>query len=177
MPDSKSNLYLFEAILLRSEYDRHIKLLEKIIGEVKDKDDGFFNRRTEDNREEAAEYNQKETEQKLEKLKTRRLKINQAIQAANFKYQIEHDGEKISIAEALEVRKSLFADIETLSQRVVDSAYKTIIHKEERDIVHEPKHSFTKVYADLQDIMKKFKNIIIKIHDNNFKNTVNFREE
>ena len=38
MPDSKSNLYLFEAILLRSEYDRHIKLLEKTIGEVKDKD-------------------------------------------------------------------------------------------------------------------------------------------
>ncbi|MBM3713574.1 MAG: hypothetical protein FJW56_09110 [Actinobacteria bacterium] len=177
MADSKGNLYLFEAILLRNEYDRHIKLLEKLIGEDRKIDDRFFSSRNEDNREAAPGFNQKELEEKLEKLKTRKLKINQAIQAANFKYQIDNEGEKVSIAEALEIRKNIISEIETVSQRVIDSAYKKIIHKEERDIVHEPKHSFVKVYDDYQDNLKKLRNIVIQIHNINFKSTVNFREE
>jgi hypothetical protein len=32
MPDEKGNLYLFEAIELRKEYDRRIKLLEQLLG-------------------------------------------------------------------------------------------------------------------------------------------------
>ena len=176
MADIKGNLFLFEAVLLRDEYERHIKLLEKLADE--DKNNNFFRERNEDTKKEAAQgFNQKELEEKLEKLKTRKLKINQAIQAANFKYQIDNEGEKITISEALEIRKNLLEEIEITSQRVIESAYKKIIHKEERDIVHEPKHSFIKSYNAFQDNLKKLRDIIIQIHNINSKSAVNFREE
>lgn len=42
MPDGKGNLYLSEAIELRNEYDRHIKLLQDLTVEANDKGDRFF---------------------------------------------------------------------------------------------------------------------------------------
>ena len=44
MPDRKGNLYLSEAIELRNEYDRHIKLLQDLTAEANDKGDRFFSR-------------------------------------------------------------------------------------------------------------------------------------
>ena len=177
MPNDKGNLYLFEAIELRNEYDRHIKLLEKLIGDDQNKSDRFFHNKDEEEREPASDFNQKELEEELKKLMVKRVKLNQAIQAANFKYQIDHDGEKISIAEALEVRKNLLTDIEAISQRVINSAYKRILHKEERDIVHEPKHSFKQVYDNYQNNIRKIRTIITQIHIINLKSIVNFKEE
>ena len=177
MPDDKGNLYLFEAIELRNEYDRHIKLLEKLIVGDQDRGDRFFNNREEEEREPASGFDQKKQEEELKKLKVKRVKLNQAIQAANFKYQIDYDAEKISIAEALEIRKNLITDIETISQRVTSSAYKHIIHKEERDIVHEPKHAFKQVYDDYQDNIRKIRTIITQIHIANLRSKVNFKEE
>jgi lysyl-tRNA synthetase class I len=177
MPDSKENLYLFEAIVLRNEYDRYTKLLEKLIEGEQKNTDKFFSRGDEEERESASDFSQQELEEELGKLKTRRVKLNQAIQTANFKYQIDYEGEKISIAEALEIRKNLLADTETISQRVINSAYKRIIHKEERDIVHEPKHSFKQVYDIFRDNIKKLRAIVIQIHNVNFISVVNFREE
>jgi hypothetical protein len=177
MPNDKGNLYLFEAIELRSEYDRQIKLLEELIEDNQDKSDRFFHNKDEEEREPSSDFNQKELEEDLKKLQTKRVKLNQAIQAANFKYQIDYDGEKISIAEALEIRKNLLADIKAISQRVVNSAYKRIIHKEERDIVHEPKHFFKQVFDDYQNSLKKIRTIVTQIHIINFRSTVNFKEE
>lgn len=177
MPDKKGNLYLFEAIELRNEYDRHIKLLEKLIGEDKADRDSFFRKSENEEKEPAADFNQKELEQKLKKLHTKRIKLNQAIQTANFKFQIDYDGEKISIAEALEIRKNLMADKEALSQRVVDSAHVRIIHKEERDIVRKPGHPFKKTYEDFQNNLKKLRNFVTQIHIANHKNIVTFKDE
>jgi hypothetical protein len=42
MPDDKGNLYLFEAIELRNKYDRHIKLMEKLLDEDDDRSDRLF---------------------------------------------------------------------------------------------------------------------------------------
>jgi hypothetical protein len=170
-------LYLFEAILLRNEYDRHIKLLEELLEDNKKIGDKFFSSRDEDEREPALDFNHKELNEELKKLKVKRVKLNQAIQAANFKFQIIYEGEKISIAEALEIRKNLLADIEAISQRVINSAYKRVIHKEERDIIHEPKHSFKQVYDSFQNSLKKIRNIVTQIHIVNFKSIVNFKEE
>jgi len=177
MPDDKGNLYLFEAIELRNEYDRQIKLLEKLVEGDQDKSDRFFHNKDEEEREPASDFNQKELEEELKKLQIKRVKLNQAIQAANFKYQIDYDGEKISIAEALEIRKNLLTDIEAISQRVINSAYKRIIHKEERDIVHEPKHSFKQIYDNYQNNIRKLRDIVNQIHIVSHRNTVNFKEE
>ena len=177
MPNQKGNLYLFEAIELRNEYDRHIKLLENLLGDDQAKGDRFFQKGNEEEKEAAADFNQKELEEKLKKLQTKRVKLNQEIQMANFKVQIDYNGEKISIAEALEIRKNLLADNEAISQRALGSAYKRIIHKEERDIVHEPKHSFKKTYEDFQNNLKKLRHVITQIHVVNHENIVNFKDE
>ena len=177
MPDDKGNLCLFEAIELRNEYDRNIKLLKKLTQDGQDRGEGFFKSRDEEEREPATDFDQKKQEDILKKLKIKRVKLNQAIQTANFKYQIDQEGEEISIAEALEIRKNLLIDIETISQRVIDSAYKRIIHKEERDIVHEPKHLFKQVYDEYQENIRKIRTLITQIHIANLGNRVNFKEE
>lgn len=165
MPDNKGNLYLFEAVELRNEYDRHIKLIERLLGfddEESEPVDGF---------------NPKELEDRLKKLKSKRIKLNQAIQLSNYETEIEYDGEKISIAEALEIRKSLIDDNKILAQRVTDSAYKRVIHKEERDIILEPKYSFVKTYDDFQNTLKRLRQLITHIHIANHQNIVKFKDE
>ena len=179
MSDKNGNLYLFEAIELRNEYDRHIKLLEDLMGESRSKRDRLFSNSNSDEEqtEPAADFDQKGLEEKLKKLQTKRVKLNQAIQMANFKAQIDYNGENVSIAEALEIRKNLLADNEAISQRALSAAYKRIIHKEERDIVHEPRHFFQKTYEDFQDNLKKLRHMVNQIHIVNHKATVVFKDE
>jgi len=177
MSDKKGNLFLFEAIELRNEYDRHIKLLENLVESETSKRDRLFHENREEKKEPVVEFDVKELQEKLKKLQTKRVKLNQAIQVANFQYQVEYNGEKISLAEALEVRKNLLADLEAMSQRVHNSAFKRIIHKEERDIVHEPKQSFKQSYEEFQNGLKKLRQLIYQIHVANHENVVNFKDE
>ena len=178
MPDERGNLYLFEAVELRNEYDRHIKLLQGLTEESDSKRDSFsFSKRDNEDREPTADFEQKELEEKLKKLQTKRVKLNQEIQIANFKAQIDYNGEKISIAESLEVRKNLIADREAISQRVLNSAYKRVIHKEKRDIVHKPKRPFKKGYEEFQDSLKKLRQVVNQIHIVNHTAVVNFKDE
>jgi hypothetical protein len=176
MPTPNGDLYIFEAIELRNEYDRQIWLIEKLIEEEHAQRDRFYGREEEE-KEPVSEFSPREFEEKLKKIQTKRVKLNQAIQVANFNYQIEFNGEKISIAEALEIRKNLFADLEAIAERVKTSAYKRIIHKEERDIVHEPRQPFRETYEEYQENLKKLRDLITKIHIANHKNSVNFKDE
>lgn len=177
MPDKKGNLYLFEAIELRNEYDRHIKLLEELLEEDKSKRGRLLQSSNEEEKEPAADFEQEELEERLKKLQTKRVKLNQAIQMANFEYQISYNGEDISIAEALEIRKNLLSDQKAISQRVLSSAYNRIIHKEERDIVHEPRHSFKETYEEFQNNLKQLRHLITQIHVANHENSVEFKDE
>lgn len=177
MPDQNGNLYLFEAIELRNEYDRHIRLIENLIGETDSRRDRLFRHSEEEEREPAAGFDANELGKRLKKIQTKRIKLNQAIQKANFEIQIEFDGETISIAEALEIRKKLFADHEVLFQRVLSSAYKRVIHKEERDIVREPAQPFQKVYEEFQANLKRLRRLVTRIHIANHANTVKFKDE
>lgn len=47
MTDKKRNLYLYEAIELRNEYDRHVELLQSLLGEPAKKR-GLFNETDDD---------------------------------------------------------------------------------------------------------------------------------
>lgn len=95
-----SKLLHFEAIELRNEFDRTIKLLEKLLGTGDSgKDIRFFRDSAggEKKREPAAGFDPGEWEETLKKIQTKRLKLNQAIQEANFETKIEFRGEKMSI--------------------------------------------------------------------------------
>jgi len=177
MPDEKGNLYLFEAIELRKDYDRRIKLLEQLLGGERGKQDRLFHRNDEEKREPSAELDLTKMEENLKNIQTKRVKLNQAIQLANFERKIEYEGETIPIAEALELRKNLTSDLEAISQRVLDSAYTRIIHKEERDIVHEPRHGFKQSYQEFQDRLKKLRILVVKIHQANHAYCLNFKDE
>ncbi len=176
MPDSKGNLLLFEAIELRNDYDRHIKLFENLIEGDDSKRERYLSDK-EDEKQPVEEFRDLDVERILKNLKTKRVKLNQAIQAANFSHQIHFDGEAISIAEALEIRKSLLIDLGALSKSVVQSAYKRIIYKEGRDIIHEPKHSFNETYHQYIQTLQKLRLLILQIHTVNHQGVVQYREE
>ncbi len=174
MPDKNNNLYLFEAIELRNEYDRHISLIENLL--TGNRREGFY-RSDEEEREPADDFDLNEFRQKLKKLQTKRVKLNQAIQAANFTVTFKFEGEKITLAEALEIRKNLLAEREALSKRVADAAYKRIIHKEERDIIRNTVHSFTQSYEQYKNSLKKLRKLLSEIHILNHKRSVEFKDE
>jgi len=175
MPDKKGNLYLYEAIELRNEFDRHAELLASLLGESSTKR-GLFNS-DDDEKEAAPDFNQKEIEKKLKKLQTKRVNLNQEIQRANFDTQIEYGGRKMGIAEALETRKNLIADIKSVAARVEKSACRRVIHKEGRDIVRDPRYKFTETYKEYRDSLRQLRRLVIQIHAANHSATVNFKDE
>ncbi len=175
MTDKKRNLYLYEAIELRNEYDRHVELLQSLLGEPSKKR-GLFSE-NDDEKEAAADFNQKEIEDRLKILQTKRVKLNQEIQKANFETEIEFGGNKIKISEALEIRKNWLADIKAAIARVEKSSYRRVIHKEGRDIVQEPRHKFTETYRDYQDNLLQLRRLVNQIHAANHLATVSFKDE
>ena len=177
MPDTKQNLHIFEAVNLRKEYDSHIRLLQNLLTDETGSRGGFLSDRNNDNKQPADGFKEQEFEDKLKKLQTKRLKLNQEIQTANFNVKINFEGDLISIAEALETRKGITLDIERAETKTTKSAYCTVIHKEERDIVEKPRHSFTKSYNEYCDTIKRLRKIEGLIHTANHSNTVNFKDE
>jgi hypothetical protein len=177
MPDNKGNLYLFEAIELRSEYDRRINLVQSILNEEGRPREGFFRASDDEEKVESSDFDKEAVENNLKSFQTKRVKLNQAIQASNFNHYVKFEGEEISIAEALEVRKNLLKDLEVLSKRVTDSAYKRIIHKEERDIIREPSHKFSESYERYENKVRMFRELVTSIHVANHKNVVKFKDE
>ena len=80
----------------------------------------------------------------MQKLQTKRVKLNQELQLTNLKTKLNYDGNEITLSEALEIRKNLIKDINILSDKLNESAYVKIIHKEGRDIIKEPKKNLKK---------------------------------
>jgi hypothetical protein len=176
MAEAKDKLFLYEAIELRNDYDHHIRLLEALL-DGGDFDQENYYRDDKEEKEPAADFNNDVIEKALKKLQTKRVKLNQAIQMANFTTPIQFEGEKISVAEALEIRKRLKTDLAAEQKRVVKSAFKRIIHKEERDIVHESKYTFTDSYQRYLESLRKLRQLALAIHKMNHESIVNFREE
>lgn len=178
MTKGKENLKLFEAIELRNEYDKHIKLLDELIGGTKEKHERFYlNRNEDEDKSPVPGFSLKETEERLKKYQTKKVKLNQAIQAANFTNKIDFDNDKISLAEALEIRKNLQTESEGSHKRVVDAAYNRVLHKEERDIVLKPARSFNESCEDFNMNTLKLRRLISRIHVANHNTEVEFKDE
>src|SRR3990172_6814882 len=173
MVNKKNNLHLYEAIELRNEYDRHISLLQSLLGEYSRKR-GLFK---DDDEEPTTDFDLKETEEKLKKLQTKRVKLNQKIQETNYEIKIDCEGESISIAEALVLRKNLLSDINGISARVEKSSYRRVIHKEERDIYQEPRHKFDDTYKEYRKYLKQLRRLVNQVHAVNHTAIVKFKDE
>ena len=178
MPDSKNNLYLYEALALRDAYDRQIDLLEEVLGETS----GLKNFRSIGSadmarRQPADGFNEKEMRETLKKMRIKRVKLNNEIQAVNFTVKFEFEGESISVAEGLEIRKSIKEELKTLEDRVNASAYNNVIHKEERDIIEKPRFSFVETYSEYLAASTRLRMIQVALRAANHSFAVSFKDE
>jgi hypothetical protein len=177
MEKTGDDLLLFEAIELRNIYDRKIGLLKGIVS-VRGGGADFFSARSDaDKKDYDDDFNLEKTEKDLKSLETRRVKLNQAIQKANFTAALSFKGDEISIAEALEVRKGLLTDLDAVAEKVKKSAFKEIVHKEERDIEHRPQHRFPDVYGEFNEKLEELRRLAGAIHRANHQVTVQFKDE
>lgn len=177
MTDNNNNLYLYEAIELRSEYDQHIALLVELLGVSTLRRSGFSFDKDDEGKDPAADFDQKVIDSSLKKLQSKRVMLNQEIQKTNFNTQIQYDGAPISIAQALEIRKNLLNDIKAIAGRVEKSSYRRVIHKEGRDIVQEPRHKFTDTYKAYQESLRLLRYLVTQIHAANHTATVSYKDE
>jgi hypothetical protein len=88
-----------------------------------------------------------------------------------------YGGENISLAEALEMRKALMADLEALSGRCSKSAFKEIVHKEERDIVYRPRQFFKETWKEYLQRLEPLRELNNLIHAQNHTVLVKFKDE
>jgi hypothetical protein len=175
MADSKGNLYLFEATELRDGYDEKIDLVEQLLADQNS--NNHFAKNDNEDKKPVSDFDISEFQEQLNKLKTKRVKLNQAIQKANFTYKIDYDSEEVSLSEALEIRKNLLAEKKKAFQQVKEAAYKRIIHKEERDVVRTARYSFSERYEHYLDLQNRIKDLINKIHVKNHKSVIDFKDE
>ena len=178
MPNEKNNLYLFEAVELRSEYDARIKTLGFLLPENRERE-GFLSRRnSEYDVEKPVEgFDIEEVRSEIKSLRTKRRKLNNEIQKTNFNRTIKVEENSLVLAEALELRKLTNEDIKELASQLKDCAYAKIVYKEERDIVKKPRRDFTEVKKELEEKRLLFRNINRALHGANHEYTVSFKDE
>ncbi len=176
MPDDNGKLYLYEALELRGTYDREIRLLGRLIKPEEGRRGGFLADRDSTELRPVPGFDLADAEARLKGLKTKRLKLNEAIQVANFRAEIPFDGEPVSLARALELRKALIQDLDQLAERAQEAAYVRIIHKEERDIEKVPPRLFADAYADYEEALERLRALVVALHRANHEVTVTFRD-
>jgi hypothetical protein len=177
MAKLKDDLLLHQALELRASWDKQIALLKTVFESGKVKRDMFSLRSESDMRDYDDDFDYKATEETLKVLETKRVKLNQAIQLCNFSSTFPYGGENISLAEALEMRKALMADLEALSGRCSKSAFKEIVHKEERDIVYRPRQFFKETWKEYLNRLEALRELNNLIHAQNHTVLVKFKDE
>lgn len=178
MPDTKSKLFLYEALELRAEYDARIKTLKDCLPETKQNRNrlSFLGDKEEIYRP-SADFNIDEVRKQIKKLEFKRRKLNSAIQQANFQHEINFNGDTINLSEALEIRKGLNEEIGELHTQVIKSAYQRVIYKEDRDIVEPSELSYTECVKNLEKARESFRELNRKIRASSFEVVVNFHDE
>lgn len=172
--NTEVKLPLYEAVELRAEMDARIKTLEALRPEREGR--GLFREHDEETQP-APGFDLVKIESEVEQLKARRRRLNAIIQEANHRTVVETDDRKLTLAEALELRKETNADIGRFANELKDAAWLRVIHKEERDVVRQSPRSFGLVMDFLERRRLLFRRLITAIHDANHRTVVEFRIE
>lgn len=177
MSERPGGLKLYEALELRSELDARIKTVKDCLPEARKNRGGLFSVREEGKRRPSPGFDLEEARKRLRSLEVRRRKLNAAIQEANFQHRIEHEGESMTLNEALEVRKKLDEAIGEIHTQVVDSAWQRVIYKEDRDIVEENELSYGECSERLETARLAFRDLNRKLRAATFRVSVAFHDE
>ena len=178
MPNEKNNLYLYEALELRAEYDARIKELRSLLPEAKESRERFAFRADEEvKRRPVAGFSAPTVREDLNALTARKRALNTAIQRANFDSQITVGSDTMSLSEALELRKAVNQQIGELSAQLAKAAYERVVYKEERDIVEAPEVAYTEVRRELDGKRRLFRALNRTLRAAAHAVAVDFRDE
>lgn len=174
----KKQLYLYEALELRAEYDGRIKTFKDSLPETRQNRGRFSLTRNDDERRRPSpEFQPEQVRKQLRKMEYKRRKLNSAIQKTNFNHNIDFGGESINLSEALETRKALNEQIGELHTQVVDSAYERVIYKEGRDIIEESELSYADCEKELEEARLSFRELNRRLRLASFETLVDFNDE
>lgn len=173
---TERELKLYEALELRAEYDARIRTLKDCLPETRENRGWLRSMRDDGHRRPSAEFDLGEARQEVKRLELVRRKLNMAIQQANFRHQVEHGGDSITLSEALEARKALNEEIGELHDQVVKSAWQRVIYKEDRDIVEEPEMPYGESVERLDQARLAFRDLNRKLRAASFESTVDFHD-
>lgn len=176
MTDNQNNLYLYEAIELRAEYQGRIETLKKLLPESRGLD-RLFRARDDGHSRPAAEFSVDEVRDELKALEFKARKLNNAIQRANFENQVSVRGESMNLVEALELRKAVNERISELSAQLASSAYVQVIYKEDRDIVEDSGLEYPRVRGALEEKRILFRELNRGLRAASFQILVDFKDE
>lgn len=138
---------------------------------------GLEEERTQEQGRPSPDFDLEAARDRLKRLELRRRKLNAAIQRVNFQHRIEHEGESMTLSEALEVRKGPNEAIGELHEQLVDSAWQRVIYKEDRDIVEENELSFAECSERLETARLAFRSLNRGLRAASFEVAVDFRDE
>jgi len=178
MAESKDNLYLYQALELRGEYQARLDSLKALLPEQRKLQRGIWDRETNNEyKEPAAGFDPAEIREQIRRLEYKSRRLNTAIQQANFANDVLVNNEKMSIAEALEIRKAVNQELAGLQKMLERSAYRTVIYKEERNITQEPEDNFQEVYNRLEEKRMLFRELNRALRKASFTVTIQFKDE
>jgi len=177
MKKKGKQLYLYEALELRSEFDARVKTLKDCLPETKQNRDRFSFTRDEGIRRPSPDFDAVSARKKLRKLEVKRRKLNSSVQKANFSHTIDFNGDSVTLSEALEIRKALNEQIGELHDQVVRSSYQRVIYKEGRDIVEENEISYEDAVDNLEEARLSFRDLNRKLRRASFETLLEFQDE
>ncbi len=178
MPDSKNNVYLYEAIELRAEYDARIQSLKSLLPETRENRDRLSFRGDDEVRyRPVTAFSVDNVREELNNLANKKRKLNNAIQRANFDNKMTINGQEMNLAEALELRKAVNEQIGELNTQLVASAYERVIYKEGRDIVEGPEIEYSKAMKALEEKRLLFRELNRKLRAAAYEIAIDFKDE
>jgi len=178
MGDARNNLFLYEAIELRAEYDARIKVLRGLLPETRENRDRLSFRRDDEVRYRPVHaFSVDACREELAALSAKKRKLNNAIQRVNFDNRITVDAQEMTLAEALDFRKAINEQLGELTTQLASAAYERVVYKEERDIVEAPEREYVEVRRALEEKRRLFRDVNRKLRAVSYEIVVDFKDE
>ena len=178
METTENTLHLYEALELRAEYNARMTTIKDCIsgGESGGKRASFW-RDDKNKSRPSPDFDASKERESLRALEFKQRKLNSAIQKANYETQIDFDGQKLNLLEALELRKGLNTQTAELKTQLVEAAYQTVIYKEGRDIVEASPVSYADARHQLDSARVAFRELNRKLRRASFETVVTYADE
>ncbi len=178
METNTKALHLYEALELRAEYKVRITTIKDCLaGDESGGKRASFWRDDKNKIRPSPDFDVGHERESLRILEFKQRKLNSAIQKANYETQIEYEGQKLNLLEALELRKGLTAQTAELKTQAVEAAHQTVIYKEGRDIVE----ACAVTYVDAQRLLEAarvaFRELNRKLRHASFETVVVYQDE